>query len=68
MLSDEQGSIKYYFLSLQYDSTWDWTQVSPAIGEPIKASQKFCNIMVVDAPQFGCSGCFWRSCEGEKPQ
>ena len=28
MLSVKQGGIKYYFLSLWYDSTWDWTQVS----------------------------------------
>ena len=28
MLSVKQGSIKYHFLSLWYDSTWDWTQVS----------------------------------------
>ena len=27
MLSVKQGSIKYHFLSLSYDSTWDWTQV-----------------------------------------
>ena len=27
MLSVKQDSIKYYFLSLWYDSTWDWTQV-----------------------------------------
>ena len=33
MLSVEQGGIKYHFLSLWYDSTWDWTQVSRAIGE-----------------------------------
>ena len=33
MLSAKQGSIKYHFLSLWYDSTWDWTQVSRAIGE-----------------------------------
>ena len=31
MLSVKQGGIKYYFLS--YDSTWDWTKVSRAIGE-----------------------------------
>ena len=31
MLSDKQGSIKYHFLSLWYDSTWDWTQVSGVI-------------------------------------
>ena len=28
MLSVKQGGIKYHFLSLWYDSTWDWTQVS----------------------------------------
>ena len=33
MLSVKQGGIKYLFLSLWYDSTWDWTQVSWAIGE-----------------------------------
>ena len=33
MLSVKQGSIKYHFLSLWYDSTCDWTQVFRAIGE-----------------------------------
>ena len=33
MLSVKQGGIKYHFLSLWYDSTYDWTQVSRAIGE-----------------------------------
>ena len=33
MLSVKQGGIKYHFYSLWYDSTWDWTQVSRAIGE-----------------------------------
>ena len=33
LLSVKQGGIKYHFLSLWYDSTWDWTQVSRAIGE-----------------------------------
>ena len=33
MLSVKQGGIKYHFLSLWYDLTWDWTQVSRAIGE-----------------------------------
>ena len=33
MLSVKQGYIKYYFLSLWYDSIWDWTQASRAIGE-----------------------------------
>ena len=36
MLSVKQGNIKYYFLSLWYDSTWDWTLVSLAIGEHSK--------------------------------
>ena len=33
MLSVKQRGIKYHFLSLWYDSTWDWTQVSRAIGQ-----------------------------------
>ena len=33
MPSVKQGGIKYHFLSFWYDSTWDWTQVSWAIGE-----------------------------------
>ena len=33
MLSVKQSSIKYHFLSLWYDATWDRTQVSLAIGE-----------------------------------
>ena len=33
MLSVKQRGIKYYFLSLGYDSTWYWTQVYWAIGE-----------------------------------
>ena len=33
MLSVKQGGIKFHFLSLWYDSTWDWTLVSQAIGE-----------------------------------
>ena len=33
MISVKQGSIKYQFLSLSYDSTWDWTPVSLTIGE-----------------------------------
>ena len=28
-----QGGIKYYFLSLWYESTWDWTLVSRTIGK-----------------------------------
>ena len=33
MLSVKQGGIKSHFLSLWYDSIWDWIQVSQAIGE-----------------------------------
>ena len=33
MLSVKQGGIKYHFLSLWYDLTWDWTPVSQTIGE-----------------------------------
>ena len=36
MLSDKKGGIKYHFLSLWYDSTWDWTPVSQTIGELIR--------------------------------
>ena len=33
MLCVKQGGIKYHFLSLWYDSTYDWTPVSRTIGE-----------------------------------
>ena len=33
MPSVKQDNIKYHFLSLWYDSTWNWTQISRAIGE-----------------------------------
>ena len=33
LLSVKQGGIKYHFWSLWYDATWNWTQVSWAIGE-----------------------------------
>ena len=33
MLRIKQRGIKYHFLSLWYDSTWDWTPVSRAIDE-----------------------------------
>ena len=36
MPSVKQGRTKYHFLSLWYDSTWDWTQVSRAIGKHSK--------------------------------
>ena len=31
--SVKQGGIKYHFLSLWYDPTWDWTSVSWTMGE-----------------------------------
>ena len=33
LYSAKCGNIKYHFLSLWYDSTWDWTLVSWTIGE-----------------------------------
>ena len=33
MLCVKQGGIKYHFLSFWYDLTWDWTQISWAIGK-----------------------------------
>ena len=33
MLSVKQGGIKYNFSGLWYNSTWDWTKVSQAIGK-----------------------------------
>ena len=36
MLSIKQDSIKYNFLSLWYNSTWDWTQFSRAIDKHSK--------------------------------
>ena len=44
MLSVKQGGVKYHFLSLWYDSTWDWTQVSQAIG---KYSYHYANVRKV---------------------
>ena len=37
-MSVKQGDIKYHFLSLWYDSTWNWTPVSRTIGEIKKKS------------------------------
>ena len=36
MLSVKQRGIKYHFLNLWYDSTWDWTPVVRTIGEHSK--------------------------------
>ena len=44
MLSVKQGGIKYHFLSLWYDSTWDWTRVSWSIGEH---SNHYANVRAV---------------------
>ena len=33
MLGVKQGGIKYRFVSLWYDSTWDWTMVRQFMGE-----------------------------------
>ena len=33
IMSVKQWAIKCHFLSLWYDSIWDWTQVSKTIGE-----------------------------------
>ena len=33
MQSVKQDRIKYHFLGLWYDSTWDWTPASQTIGE-----------------------------------
>ena len=33
MLSVKQGGVKYHFLSIWYDSTWDWTLVPCTIGK-----------------------------------
>ena len=38
MLIVKQGGIKYHFLSLWYDSTWDWSPVSRTIGEDFTQS------------------------------
>ena len=40
MLSVKQEGIKYHFLSLWCDSTWDWTPVSQAIGEHLASETR----------------------------
>ena len=35
MVNVQLGYMKYHFLSLWYDSTWDWTLVSKTIGEQL---------------------------------
>ena len=46
MLNVKQGGIKYHFFSFLYDSTWDWTQVSWAIG---KQSNHYANVELCTA-------------------
>ena len=52
MLVVKQRGTKYYFLSLWYDSTWDWTLVSWASGEHCNHYvnifiNKECSILVI---------------------
>ena len=47
MLSVKQRGIRYHFLSLWYDSTGDWTQISYAIGE----HYQICTLVEVVAPK-----------------
>ena len=51
MLSVKQGGIKYHFLSLWYDSTWDWTQVCRTISEHETIPVKVKLATVVDGDQ-----------------
>ena len=41
MSSLKQGSIKYHFLSLWYDSTWDWTPVSRPLVNTLLIRQSY---------------------------
>ena len=43
-LSVKQGGIKYHFLSLWYESTWDWTLLSWTIS---KHSTHYANIIII---------------------
>ena len=47
MLSVKQVGIKYHFLSLWYDATWDWAQVSQVIGEHSSIIAIKVNIVVI---------------------
>ena len=47
MLSVRPEGIKYHFLRLWYDSTWDWTTVSRIIGEHILRLKKHFNIFYI---------------------
>ena len=41
-LSVKQGGIKYHFLSLWYDSTWDWQTLYSLIFNDFSSSESFC--------------------------
>ena len=66
MLSVKQGSIKYHFLNLWYDSTWDWTQVSQAIGKHsnhyAKALKKKKKKKIFLSVYFSDVATFWGEC------
>ena len=55
MLSVKQGGIKYHFLSLWYDLTWNGTQVSQAIGEH---SNHYANVRYIPIFMYICV-CVW---------
>ena len=59
MLSVKQGGIKYQFLSLWYESTWDWTQVSWAIGEHSNRLANYSLILFIHIYQPLHSGRIW---------
>ena len=65
MLSVKQGAIKYHFLSLWYDSTWYWTQVSRAIGEHSNHSNHLHIYIVQSAETVEYTDC--TSAEGKTP-
>ena len=52
MLSVKQGGIKYHFLSLWYDPTWDWTQVSRPTD---KMKRSFFQAAVTSILLYGCT-------------
>ena len=55
MLSVKQGGIKYHFLSLWYDSTWDWTPASRAIGERSTTKPTGWSVGMIDISYFRLS-------------
>ena len=50
-----QGGVKYHFLSLWYDSTWDWTQVSQAISKHSKHHANVWYCQGITSPKMGCA-------------